>query len=401
VPTDLIATWARSRLIGVLRTHRDRDRPPGTRSTGDHGPRDWAGHHTGFTGDTRVRPAHWWGESFQIPSCGPTVRAAGSRIALVGVTCALTLAACGSPTPSPAPTLAATATSTVPPSTAAYADVTATRGDTLAQTAEASGLRQFVLSFVLSDGGACRPSWGGIRAVDDPALAAEVADLRAAGGDVAVASGGADGSYLENACPDAESLAAAYGTVLDATGARRLEVDIEQDVPTATVVDALARVRQERGTEVTLTLQVESAEHGLTDQAVEALAAAAAAGLDVRVNAMVMNFPDPGNWAAAMTSAADRIAAQIVQARPDLDEAAARRLLGLTFMIGRNDTGAVTTLDDAARLATYATEGGAGSIAFWSIGRDNGDCPDGTLQSTCSGVAQDRYAFARTLAQAA
>ena len=134
--------------------------------------------------------------------------------------------------------------------------------------------------------------------------------------------------------------------------------------------------------------------------AVAALAAAADAGLDIRVNAMVMNFPNPGNWAAAMTAAADRTAAQIMQVRPDLDAAAARRLLGLTFMIGRNDTGPVTTLDDAATVTEYAAAGGAGSVAFWSLGRDNGDCPDGTVQSTCSGIAQDRYAFARALAEA-
>ena len=310
------------------------------------------------------------------------------RIAVIGVVCALGLSACGTTAPSSDPAVPSTGTSTGT-STAAYVDVTATR-DTLAQTAEASGLRQFVLSFVLAEEGACRPSWGGIRAVDDPALAAEIADLRAGGGDVVVAFGGADGSYLENACSDAESLAVAYGTVLDATGARRLEIDIEQDVPTATIVEALIRLQRERGTDVTLTLQVESAEHGLTAQAVDALSTAAAAGLDVRANAMVMNFPDGGDWAGAMTSAADRIAAQI----------AARRLLRLTFMIGRNDSGPVTTLDDAARLAEYAAGGGAGSLAFWSVGRDNGDCPDGTLQSTCSGIAQDRYAFARALAEA-
>jgi chitinase len=318
-----------------------------------------------------------------------------SRVAAGAVGCALALTACASSPASPA----APSGPSAGPSTAAYVDVTAER-DTLAHTAEASGLRQFVLAFVLSDGGACRPSWGGIRAVDDPALAREIADLQEAGGDVVVASGGADGNYLENACPDADSLAAAYADVLDATHSRRLEVDIEQDVPSEVVVDALARLRQERGTEVTLTLQVQSAEQGLTDRAVAALEAAAAAGLDVRVNAMIMNFPDPGNWAGAMTAAADRSAAQIMQVRPDLDAAAAHRLLGLTFMIGRNDTGPVTTLDDAVRVTEYAAGGGAGSVAFWSLGRDNGDCPDGTLQSTCSGIAQDRYAFARALAGA-
>jgi chitinase len=304
----------------------------------------------------------------------------------------LTLSACASSaTPTGSPATGASA--------AAYVDVTGPR-DTLARIAEDSGLRQFVMSFVLSDGGACRASWGGIRDLHDPALVAEIADLGAAGGTVTVASGGADGHYLENACGDAESLAAAYAEVLDATGSRHLDIDIEQDVPTELVVEALARLREQRDTEITFTLPVESAERGLPDEAVAALAAAEAGGLDVSVNAMVMNFPDPGNWAAAMTTAGDRIAAQIVAVRPDLDAAAARRLLGLTFMIGRNDTGPVTTLEDATALARYAADGGAGSVAFWSIGRDNGDCPDGTLQSTCSGIAQDRYAFARAVADA-
>ena len=46
-----------------------------------------------------------------------------------------------------------------------------------------------------------------------------------------VASGGASGAYLENACDDAESLASAYAQVLDATGSERLELDVERGSP--------------------------------------------------------------------------------------------------------------------------------------------------------------------------
>ena len=81
-----------------------------------------------------------------------------------------------------------------------------------------------------------------------------------------------------------------------------------------------------------------------------------------------------------------------------LDDAAARSRLGLTFMAGRNDTGPVTTLADASVLAQYAAGGGVGSIAFWSLSRDNGGCPDvAAAQPTCSGIAQDDYAFARAV----
>jgi chitinase len=103
-----------------------------------------------------------------------------------------------------------------------------------------------------------------------------------------------------------------------------------------------------------------------------------------------------------MTAATDRVAVQLTEVWPQLDEAAARSRLGLTFMIGRNDTGPVTTLADATTLARYAAGGGVASIAFWSLARDNGGCADDpTAQPTCSGVAQDDYAFTRAVTAAA
>ena len=322
------------------------------------------------------------------------------RAAATTVAAALTLTACAS-TGTPA---ASTASETAAPAevtTAAYVDVT-TAHDPLAQIAGETGLREVVLAFVLADGGECRPSWGGLTAVDDPALAAEVADLRAAGGTVTVASGGASGDYLENACTDAESLATAYAQVLDATGSEHLDVDIEQGIPTNTVLDALARLHDERGTAITLTLPVAGATQGLTDDGLALLQAAADRDLDVSVNAMTMNFPETGDWAGSMTAATDRVAAQMTEVWPQLDDAAARSRLGLTFMIGRNDTGPVTTLADATTLAQYAAGGGVASIAFWSLTRDNGSCAeDPTAQPTCSGIVQDDYAFTLTVVAAA
>ena len=200
------------------------------------------------------------------------------RAAATGVVAALGLTACASTASTSAPPTAAetdsasaTTEAAADVSTAAYVDVT-TAHDSLAQVAGASGLRGVVLAFVLADSGACAPSWGGSATVDDSALAVQLADLRAAGGSVTVASGGASGEYLENACSDADSLAAAYARVLDANGSDHLEVDVEQAIPTATVIDALARLQHERGTAITLTLPVASATQGLTDDAVFAAA---------------------------------------------------------------------------------------------------------------------------------
>ena len=336
-----------------------------------------------------------------VSSCPPMRRAL--RVAATGVAAVLALTACASTSTTATPPAAsdtAIATPAAEVTAAAYVDVT-TAHDPLAQIADETGLQNVVLAFVLADDGECRPSWGGLTAVDDPALATELADLRTAGGTVTVASGGASGDYLENACTDAESLAAAYAEVLDATGSEHLEVDVEQQIPTDTVVDALVRLRDERGTAVTLTLPVADATQGLTGDAVALLQAAADRGLDVSVNAMTMNFPYSGGWAGAMTAATDRVAAQVTEVWPELDEAAARDRLGLTFMAGRNDTGPVTTLADATVLAQYAADGGVASIAFWSLARDNGGCVDDpTAQPTCSGIAQDAYAFSRVVTAA-
>lgn len=281
----------------------------------------------------------------------------------------------------------------------AYVDVTSAH-QPLDQVAAVSGLRRFVLAFVLSDGGACSASWGGERALDDPGLLAEIAALRGAGGSVAVASGGASGSYLENACGDATSLAAVYGRVLDVTGSSRLDVDVEQDVDVNKVMGALALLEQQRRASVTLTLPVQGAAQGFSEHAIAVLRAVAARRLDVTVNAMVMNFDYAGSWARAMTTAGDTVAGQVRQVWPDSDEASARHKLGLTFMIGANDTGAITTVADATAIARYAEAGGAGSIAFWSINRDNGGCPAGGAQPTCSGISQDPDQFARAVVTA-
>ncbi|MBB2940803.1 hypothetical protein FB565_000507 [Actinoplanes lutulentus] len=69
--------------------------------------------------------------------------------------------------------------------------------------------------------------------------------------------------------------------------------------------------------------------------------------------------------------------------------------ISVTPMIGVNDSGAVTTLADAESLLTHAKTEGYESVRFWSADRDTGDCPDGTLSSTCSGIAQDDHAFAK------
>jgi chitinase len=260
--------------------------------------------------------------------------------------------------------------------------------------ADATGVTNAVLGFVLAGAAGCTPSWGGTQPVTAPAVVAAARDLTERGGAVAVATGGATGTYLENACPDAASLAGAYGEALDAVGSTALVVDVEEDVPVATVVDALRTVQDERRATVTLTLEVDDAERGLTPSALDLVRAADAAGVDARVDAMIMNFPYTGSWADAMTAATGTVLTQLGDVWSGTEGSAVAARTGVTFMLGRTDTGAVTTLDDATAVVRDARERGLGTVGFWSVGRDNGGCPDRpTASFDCSGLAQSPFAF--------
>lgn len=266
---------------------------------------------------------------------------------------------------------------------------------TLAEAAAKTGSTSFVLAFILAGPGECTPSWNGVRPVDDQGLTAEVAQLRERDGDVIVSTGGASGPYLENACSSADELTAAYEKALDAVGSNHLDVDIENDIPVGMVNDALAALQRDRQTTVTYTLKVENAEEGLTPSAMDILRDAKDHGLHVIVNAMVMNFGYTGNWGSAMVSSAESAVRQMSEIWPDENTDSLHERFGITTMIGRNDSGMVTTLDDARTLADYARSNHIAYMGFWSMARDNGGCPgQEEITDACSGVTQEPYEFA-------
>lgn len=299
-------------------------------------------------------------------------------VALLALPLALgaVLLACTAPTADPAPPAQKPAPEVLP-----YVDISL-RPSPLPDMVAETGVRSAVLAFVLSADGSCTPSWGGLTPITDPVVVEAARSLE----HVTVATGGATGTYLENTCPTPESLAGAYRTALASVGATRLDVDVETGIDARKVASALALLT---GVDVTLTLPVHDAAQGLTPAALDLVRAVDAHGVDARVNAMVMNFPDEGDWSAAMLRATDTIVGQ-------LGRDPSRT--GITLMLGRNDTGPVTSLADAAGVAGVARDRGIGAVGLWSVGRDNGDCPgNATASYACSGIAQTRFAFIRTI----
>jgi chitinase len=307
------------------------------------------------------------------------------------------------PTTTPAPRQGATAPAGPLPTVrvAPYVDLTTPPLPDLGALAASSGQRDLVLAFVLA-GSSCAPTWGGTTPIDDPAVHRTIAALKARGGTTTVSSGGAAGTYLETRCPDARSLANAYGQALDAVGTDHLDVDVETDtgraVSVARIADALSLLQKERHTRITLTVQVQDATSGMTATAKDLVRTVSARGVAVRVNLMVMNFPANGSWSSSMLDAAAASTRTLRAMWPGSDPADVAARVGVTLMLGRNDTDATTSLADARALVAGARAAGYGYVGAWSLARDNGGCPGtATEADDCSGIDQSRWAFTHAL----
>ncbi|GIG70173.1 cellulose binding domain-containing protein [Phytomonospora endophytica] len=275
---------------------------------------------------------------------------------------------------------------------APYIDITR-ESPTLTQVATATGQKYFTLAFILGSSVGCDPQWGGTIPLNDARIIGQINQLRAMGGDVVIASGGALGPYLENICGSADALYNAYVKVLTATGSNHLDVDVEASIPHSMVNTALKRLVDTRGTTVSYTMRIQGQDYGMDPYSVQILQDAAAKGLSPIVNPMLMNFGYTGDWGQAMIGAANATLGQMRTIWPGKSDAQIKAQLGVTPMIGRNDTGMTTTQAHARALLSWAQSNHIGFIGFWSIGRDNGTCPGGGVSPSCSGISQSLYEF--------
>lgn len=273
-----------------------------------------------------------------------------------------------------------------------YIDITAAT-PSMTSIAKETGQKDFNLAFALADSTGCNPAWGGTVPLTDSRITGDVKGLHDLGGSVTVSTGGAAGPYLETACGSVDALYGAYVKALDAVGSNSIDVDVEASIPAATVNEALLKLQKEKKTKVSYTLRVQGQDYGLDPGSVDILKDAAAKGVAVTVNPMLMDFGYTGDWGDALISAANATLKQLKTVWPDKSDADLKGLLSLTPMIGKNDTGSVTDQAAAKKLLDYAKANHVAGIGFWSAGRDNGDCPGGGAVANCSGIEQSKYEF--------
>ena len=294
---------------------------------------------------------------------------------------------------------------------APYVDTSLYPPFSLVSTAQATGVKQFNLAFVVAAGsGGCTPEWGGVTAIGSDPVAAQIGALRAIGGDVRISFGGQAGSELAITCTSVSQLQAAYQQVISAYDVNKIDFDIEGAAVDNTAANArrdqaLAALQaQNPGLQVSFTLPVLPS--GLTADGDAVLTSAAQAGVKISaVNVMAMDYgdgaaPNPsGQMGTFAIDAATATDAQVASAL-GISADAAWSKVAVTPMIGVNDTSdEVFTVANAQQLAAFAASKHLAWLSMWSAARDT-ECPGGAqsfAQPTCSSIAATPDQFMETL----
>jgi chitinase len=295
----------------------------------------------------------------------------------------------------------------------------------------AKGVKNFNLAFVTAPRGSGTDAvWGGNASntvggpFDTSRVLPVIKRVRQHGGDVMIVFGGAgagDGGFdLAERITDVNTLAQAYLHVINTYGVTDVNFDIEGAVlrDPASIErrsKALAIVQRKlaasgKTLDVWFTLPC-NAEIGLETDGVGVIKSAESAGVNVGgVNILTMDFGtsfaagQPGQMGALVTSAANHVFSQLQGLFPSFSAARIHEMMGITPMIGQNDTeNEVFYAEDAKILDQYARQNGIGMVAYWSVNRDQpkpGANPvDPVANPNWSGIASTDLEFAGLLAK--
>jgi hypothetical protein len=288
----------------------------------------------------------------------------------------------------------------------------------ISATAQQSGVKYFTLAFLQSAGkGSCALDWNGNSAQPLGYYAADIASLRAAGGDVIPSFGGysADqgGTEIADSCKDVSQIAADYESVITTLGVTRLDMDVEaKSLNNTAGIDrrnkAIAMTQawaagQGIPLQIQYTIPVE--QYGLDPNGEAVLQNAVTNGAAVSsVNIMVFDYYIAGegtvNMGQAAINAATNTHAQLASIYPTMTSAQIWNTEAMTLLPGIDDypkKTEVTYLTDAQTMLSFAQANGMNFLSIWAIQRDNGGCPGTRDSNTCSGIAQNTWDFSHLL----
>lgn len=304
---------------------------------------------------------------------------------------------------------------------APYVDLTLWPTPRIDQIQVTTGAKYFNLAFlVASSDGSNSVRWGGYPTYPvtsssttneswdfDYNVIASINAVRAAGGDVRVSFGGANGTPIDARITDHAALVAEYQRVINTYRLRSIDFDVEgyylADAVSVARRSAAIKALQDANPNLSVWFTLPVLPTGLTADGVAVLTSALNAGARIDgVNVMAMDYgdgaaPNPsgkmGDYAiAAATATHAQLKTLLAQKGLNLTDQQVWSRIGLTPMIGINDVQTeVFDLQEAAEVLAFAKQKDLGFLSFWSATRDHPGA--GVVGPYDSGIAQADYAF--------
>lgn len=255
----------------------------------------------------------------------------------------------------------------------------------LVQVSQTTGIQNYTLAFVI-DRGSCNPAWDGQYTTSSQWGKSLTDRMRAAGIKYSVSFGGAAGNDISRSCSQ-QNLTAAYEQIITTYQPNGLDFDIENGSANVGKIMTSLKTIQLNYPNIKLSLTLPVMPEGLTSSGKSIVSQAKSAGLNFVVNIMAMDYGfsyrgDMGKYAVqAATNTFNYLKTQF----PQKTDAEVWKMVGVTPMIGVNDTyGEKFTLSNADTLRTFAQQNGIYNISIWSLDRDK-PCGGSRPSPTCSG----------------
>ncbi|MDH6454393.1 hypothetical protein M2156_001267 [Streptomyces sp. SAI-149] len=289
-------------------------------------------------------------------------------------------------------------------------------GESPAALAAASGNKYLTLAFLqTAAAGSCSAYWNGEtdQPISKTTFGRDIATIQARGGNVIPSFGGwsADttGTELADSCTSVDAIAEVFKSLVTTYGITRIDLDVEGDSINNTAgIDrrnkAIAKVQrwaERTGRTVQFSYTLPTSTHGLEANGLAVLQNAVDNGARVDVvNLMTFDYYDGAthDMAADTVTAAEGLHAQLAALHPHKSSAKLWSMIGIIEMPGIDDYGPeeTFTVENAVAVEKWAEAKRINTLSFWALQRDNGGCPGTGGSDSCSGIAQDTWAFSHT-----
>ena len=283
--------------------------------------------------------------------------------------------------------------------TSVYVDICNYPTPKIMKTFDAIAQKYYTLAFIVADPKIKKASWGGYYALDTYFFLDQVFDIRKAGGDVIISCGGANGSEIAQVITDETELLKEYQRIVDMYDLRMISFDIEggsaADKPSIQRRNRVLKKLQQNNKNLKINYCLPVMPFGLTTDGVYLLEDAKKNNVDINIcNIMIMDYNSDTklDMGQAGIDAAKNL-------RKQLDDLKYNNVkIGLTPMIGINDTQQIFTLENTKQVVKYSQENNIGMLSYWSLIRDHKQTKVNKNDlSNNSGIIQEDYDFLKIM----